>query len=123
MKLQLGENSVRLRLDHEDVQELSKGRALEVGVSAPDGAGKPRRFICTLRVDEDAGRAESGRLLIEDARINIIISPEDLRTLMSEEHEGVYFAGDLTTENPLEVSVEKDRRAFSRSAKKERKGF
>ena len=119
MNLRLSENSLRLRLDHADVQQLGVGRALEVGITVPNGAGQSRRFTCTLRVDEDASRQQSGRLSIEDSRINIIISPDDLHMLMSEEHEGVYFARELETEHPLEVSVEKDRRAFSRSAKKE----
>ena len=108
MRLRIAENAVRLRLEPDDLAALGEGRTVAVGFAAPDCAGGMGEFRCELALAASSGPD----VVLGAGSLRVALGSDELESLRDEACEGVTLTMESDEGRPLEVVVEKDRRAF-----------
>jgi hypothetical protein len=99
MKLRFRKNSLRLRINQQEVETLAAGSGLREQVSFPGGA------TLAYLLDLAAGSAPSASL--EDSTIHVSLPTREVRQWAASEEIGLYFEFPAGNDN-LKVAIEKD---------------
>lgn len=99
MKLRFRENSLRLRLNRNEVASLAEGKSLRESVAFPGGASFSYRLSTAANAQTTAG--------LSDGAIGVVLPAGNVREWAVRNEIGLYYKLD-TADGPLEIAVEKD---------------
>jgi hypothetical protein len=98
MKLRIRNNSLRIRLNRNEVAELSQGKLLQESVAFPGGSAFSYRL--SMAIDELTS------VTFLDGTLTLAIPEQSVRDWSGSDDIGLYYK--LDAGSPLDIAIEKD---------------